>query len=106
MGCDYYNVALGLTDSRGNASWSEVSIHFSDSDEDYSCLCTFPHNYMVDGKIGVDKTVVRSLAVLGAMVVLAHQGRISQDQGYSSIPHDVPEELLQQIDGLLMYRAE
>lgn len=106
MGCDCYDVPLRKLDTAGNAVWGLVDIRFSEGDEDYGCLCTFPHNYMVAGKIAIDKAVVRSLAVLGAMVVLAHQGKINHQNGYSYIPSDVPEELRQQIDGLLLYRPE
>ena|SRR3990167_11375119 len=106
MGCDYYEVALGITLAGGNAGWGKVSIHFSDMDEDYSCLCTFPHNYTVDGVIKLDKTEVRSMAVLGAMVALAYAGRIQHQQGYSYIPNDVPEDVRKEIDRVVGYRPE
>ena len=68
MGCDYYHI-LNMEDD----DWG---LHFSESDdseEDWSCLCTFPSN---DGdNLSIER--LQSLALLGAAVVLAHDGLLN-----------------------------
>ena len=84
MGCDYYDLLGG-----GYA-------HFSDSDDEFDCLCTFPHN---DGEaLTVER--LRSLALLGAAVVMAYDNPVSRDD-YIFIPRDIPGWILDGIRGLL-----
>lgn len=80
MGCDYYNAEGKL-------------FHFNEMDEELSCLCTFPHN---DGnEISSDR--LRSLAYLGAAIVLAHQGLLSNEQ-YQYITDCLPAWIIRDID--------
>lgn len=84
MGCDYY--ALN----------GKVNAHFPDSDDSVSCLCTFPHNYR---KHPLEADTVRSLAYLGAALVLAHQQEIEcYDDGYYFLPKDLPAWIKEGID--------
>ena len=100
MGCDSYTTGL-----RMDNSWDEVVIHFSESDDDYCCLCTFPHNYTVNGVVRLDKAEVRSFAALGAMVALAHAGKLENRSGYAYIPDDLPLDIRSEIDRVVGDRA-
>ena len=44
-------------------------LRFSEDDDDWGCLCTFPHNDRAEGRIMPGH--MRALALLGAAVVLA-----------------------------------
>ena len=70
----------------------ETPIRFSEGDNDLGCLCTFPHNDM--GQLSADR--VRSLAYLGAAVVMLKRGDI--DDGY--LPGCLPEWIREEIDRL------
>ena len=70
MGEQVYTV-YGRFDTKWG-EWDEVEIQFSEMDDDTGCLCTFPHND--NGELDAER--VRSLAMLGAAVVLAHQGEL------------------------------
>lgn len=59
-----------------------MDIQFSETDETWRCLCTFPHN---DGN-HLDSARVASLALLGAAVVLANRGELS----HGMLPDAVP----------------
>ena len=74
MGCDSY----------------EGGIMFSEGDDTIRCLCTFPHN---DGEV-LDAERVRSLAYLGAAVVLHHNG----DLEHPYLPACLPEWMRREID--------
>lgn len=68
---------------------AEYIIYFSESDDDWGCLCTFPHND--HGELTSDR--VRSLALLGAAVVLAsHQADRLESAGRMAGPHLLPAE--------------
>jgi hypothetical protein len=58
MGCDYYEV-------------DGFSLHFSEDQGDWGCLCTFPYNWQQGQKLAPDD--IRSLALLGAAAAIAHQ---------------------------------
>ena len=60
----------------------ELGIQFSETDDTWRCLCTFPHN---DGG-RLDAARVASLALLGAAVVLANRG----DLPHGMLPDAVP----------------
>lgn len=80
MGCDYYHI-------------NNVAIHFSDIDDSIGCLCTFPHN---DNK-HLDSDRIRSLAYLGAAVVLASKLK-NKNQIYNFIPECLPKWIQKEID--------
>ena len=98
MGEDVYTVS-GYTkpEYKENESveWAEYNIQFSSTDDDWRCLCTFPHN---DGKT-IDVSRMRSLALLGAAVVLAHQGELEETNSF--LPFCVPEWIREEISRLL-----
>jgi len=73
MGCHYYKL-------RGGAL-----AHFLDSDDEFGCLCTFPHNN------GEEMTAddVKSLALLGAAVAIAENDPATGE--YVFIPGDLPD---------------
>lgn len=87
MGCDYYTVHRWT-----GKDWEEDSTYFSEIDDEVSCLCTFPHNYLE----GFDKDIVRSLAYLGASVVLNHHG-----EEVRNINADLPAWIKKDIDDSL-----
>ncbi len=69
-----------------------VSFQFSDADDTFGCLCTFPHNDA--GELDPDR--VSALALLGAAVVLA---QFEPDMLASEfLPHAVPQWIR---DGIL-----
>ena len=72
-------------------TWEDFTIQFSEMDDDWSCLCTFPHN---DG-VEILPSRLRSLALLGAAVVLAHQGEL--EEGANFLPHCVPQWIRDEI---------
>jgi len=75
MGCDYYG-----------------KLHFNEN-SNVGCLCTFPHNDRAAGKeLTADR--VRSLAYLGAAVVLEHQGELESP----FMPDCLPEWIRKEID--------
>jgi hypothetical protein len=82
MGCDKYYLS------------DDDVVAFSEMNEDVGCLCTFPHN---DG-FKLDEERVRSLAYLGATVVLLKQGEI--DHGY--IPACLPDWVRKEIDRIVL----
>lgn len=86
MGCDYYHVHGHL-------------IHFSDCDDSYGCLCTFPHNY----EPILDVDAVRSLALLGAAAVLVLEQKFGKDE-YVFLPSAIPDWIKQEIDRVLNYQ--
>ena len=85
MGCDCYTI---LTHS------GERDIRFSEGDDDLGCLCTFPHN---DGET-LDADRVRSLAYLGAAVVLASHEEADDNQ---YLPNSLPEWIRKGIDEMM-----
>ena len=80
MGCDYYE-------------FEKTSIHFSDLNEETSCLCTFPYNEEIFKQL--DPHIVRSLAMLGAAIVLVHQAEFNDD--YMFLPEQLPEWIVNEI---------
>ena len=83
MGCDKYY----LQDIN-------YPMMFSEMNEDVGCLCTFPHN---DGKT-LDPERVRSLAYLGAAVVLNSRG----DAPHGYIPSCLPDWMKKEIDRIVL----
>ncbi|MFH1485963.1 MAG: hypothetical protein ABIH46_07830, partial [Chloroflexota bacterium] len=69
----------------------EHYLQFSEDDVSYCCLCSFPTN---DEAMGMDAERVRSLALLGAAVCLAHLDVL--DHGI--LPLAVPEWIRKGID--------
>lgn len=83
MGCDTYECDGQL-------------IRFSE-DDSIRCLCTFPHNDLAyGGKLAPAK--VRSLAMLGAAVVMIHHGELN---GPVFLPHSLPQWLVDELERLL-----
>ena len=86
MGCETYGV-----------NWpTERGIKFSEVDDTVGCLCTFPHND-VDDHIDTDR--VRSLALLGAAVVLHRRGLTDGPVIY--LPDMIPQWIRDGIDACL-----
>ena len=81
-----------IQDYDGN--WLEL--RFSEMDDDYSCLCTFPMNDME--RLDADR--VRSLALFGAAVRLAFDGVL--EHGF--LPSTVPEWIRDEIDRIIDYK--
>ena len=77
-----------------DGDWTEI--RFSKSDEDYSCLCTFPMNDMEC----LDADRVRSLALFGAAVRLAFEGKL--EHGF--LPAAVPSWIRDEIDRILDWK--
>ncbi len=67
-------------------------LRFAYDDDEYGCLCTFPHNYST-----LDKYALRDLATLGALVVLTHQNEALSNY----IPSGIPIWILKEIDRVL-----
>lgn len=76
-------------------------VRFSEDDDDWRCLCTFPHN---DGNT-LDTSRLRSLALFGAVCAMIE----SQDEFYSGyevgdyifLPHNAPDWLKSEIQRLI-----
>ena len=83
MGCDKYY----LKDI-------DYPMMFSEMNDDICCLCTFPHN---DGET-LDPERVRSLAYLGAAVVLNSRG----DAPHGFIPSCLPDWMKKEIDRIVL----
>ena len=83
MGCDKYWL---LND--------DSPVCFSEGDDSIGCLCTFPHN---DGKT-LDADRVRSLAYLGAAIVMMQHETI--EHGY--LPECLPQWIRDEIDRHLL----
>ena len=72
----------------------EHYLQFSEDDDSYRCLCSFPTN---DEAMGMDAERVRSLALLGAAVCLAHLDML--DHGI--LPLAVPGWIREGIDHVI-----
>lgn len=79
-----------------DGNWTEI--RFSEVDDDYQCLCTFPGNDQ--GKLDIDR--VRSLALFGAAVRLAFDG----DLEHGILPACVPEWIRSEIDRVIGYEED
>lgn len=91
MGCKTYRVGSG----RGTAY-----LRFSEGDDATSCLCTFPHNYEHDQAI--DANTVRSMALLGAAVAMAHHARLpTRGADDVVLPAALPGWVVQAIDAAI-----
>lgn len=91
-----YLVTCGQLD-RVSGNRKAFDIHFSENQEEWGCLCTFPHNdyeRLNEGR-------VRDLALLGAAVVLIHEGRLNSDV---LLPRDIPDWIVKGIDRILPNR--
>ena len=78
-----------------------LDVSFCDMDETYRCLCTFPGN---DQVLGIDIERVRSLALLGAVVVLEHNGMLDDSQNHLYLPECIPDWIKEQIDKAIGYK--
>jgi len=83
MGCDKYYL---MND--------ESPVCFSEGDDTIGCLCTFPHN---DGNT-LDAERVRSLAYLGAAIVLMQH----EDLEHGYLPECLPQWIRDEIDRHLL----
>jgi len=90
MGCDSYQLSV----YKGNGHWGECFVRFAFSG-DYPCLCTFPSNYEGENAFTLNGEHIISLALLGAAVKLAYEGRLTDDYYY--IPDCIPEWIIKQI---------
>lgn len=74
----------------------KITVRFSEDDESFSCLCTFPFNDDLEkGKIMLYR--VRSLALLGMAVIMAHKIRDNEEHRIN-LPFDVPELWRKRLD--------
>lgn len=101
MGCHYYcvRVSLSWTSERpAEPMYRDEYLHFGEGEGGAACLCTFPGN---DGE-ALDPDRLRSLAFLGAGVVLA-SGQAIQGDGDSPnfLPDCLPEWLVREIHRLV-----
>lgn len=87
MGCDSYRA-------------NDTTIKFNEVDDECRCLCTFPHN---DGET-LDPERLRSLALLGAAVVLSQYGE-SEFDGWCCIPDSLPKWIDEEIRRILGIEA-
>ncbi len=78
-----------------NGNW--IELQFSEMDDDYACLCTFPNNDM--GHLDADR--VRSLALFGAAVRLVFDSGL--EHGF--LPQAVPEWIRKEIDRVLDWKG-
>ena len=77
-------------------------IQFSESDDEFVCLCTFPHNDLTN--IGLELERVRSLAIFGAVVKLVLAGYYADHENeYIYIPDDVPQYVLDAVRNLTLH---
>jgi hypothetical protein len=79
----------------------ENSIQFSESDDSWGCLCTFPHND--DSVLTMNR--LRSLALLGAAVILVRSDYFKKDKDVY-LPDDMPVWIVKGIDKLLNWKEE
>ncbi len=77
----------------------EYIFRFSDSVDDWLCLCTFPHNDQHE----LSPSRVQSLALLGAAVALVARGLIEREPNdqYFSLPDAVPQWIRDEIKRLI-----
>ena len=66
-------------------------IQFSDSDDEFGCLCIFPHEDDIE-HLELDR--LKSLALLGAVARLIFDGYYERHGEFIYIPNDVPEWVL------------
>jgi hypothetical protein len=72
----------------------DYPVTFSEMNDDIGCLCTFPHN----NNDALDPETVRSLAYLGAAVVMVSREQL--DHGY--IPNCLPNWIKKEIDRIVL----
>lgn len=101
MGCHVYRVEVPLawsSDKPDEPMSRNEWFYFSEDNEEVACLCTFP--------AGERKTLsistLRSIAYLGAAVVLAHQRIVTSGE----IPGCLPDWIKDEIDRILHYAEE
>ena len=96
MGCKSYRIGAfnyAKQESR------DCYIEFSTASDDYVCLCAFPHNWTEQK---MDSDDVRSLAILGAAVILASR---EQEDDRIYIPNDIPAWMRAEVDRVLGVRG-
>lgn len=90
MGCDTYYI-------------NDIPIRFNEMNDDVCCLCTFPFND--NGELS--KSRLRSLAMLGAAVVINHHESLREeieDANFNTVdylPDKLPKWILNGIDKYL-----
>lgn len=89
MGCHKYSIS-GMV----GEGWGDGVIHFSEWDDSIGCLCTFP-----GGRLRLDEDTVRSLAYLGAAVVMQHQSC----KEWFYLPGDLPQWMRDEIDRCVLH---
>lgn len=98
MGCQYYNFQRWV-DKGESGDWKDISFHFSQAEQGFGCLCTWPHDHPnYEERMDVDD--LRSLALLGAAVVLAHAGKI-ESRDDTIFPSDIPKWFIDELNRLL-----
>ena len=88
MGCDYYPLEIE------KQYYDDTFIRFSEMDDTFGCLCTFPWN----NQENMDIDTLRSLALLGAGVVLAYHNEIDTPV---FLPYGIPDWIIKGIDKYL-----
>lgn len=74
----------------------KITARFSESDDSFGCLCTFPGNdRLEDNRINSER--VRSLALLGMAVIMTHDIRDNKEHRIN-LPYEVPELWRKRLD--------
>ncbi len=77
----------------------ELNIQFSESDDRFGCLCTFPGGY---GDKQLDIETIKSLALLGAVVAVARNSIAYGDKDFVAIPDCLPAWIVDAIDRVIL----
>lgn len=81
-------------------------IRFSDDNDDWRCLCTFPYN---DGE-QLDELRARSLLLFGAVIAMIQNGDENfseyQNDDYIFLPAAAPDWLVKEIERLIPLKGQ
>ena len=88
MGCNIYR-------------YNNIPIDFRYADDEFPCVCTFPYNNRAFG-YKLEAEDVRSLALLGAAIVMIHnRDEDIQGKKWITIPDDLPDWVTKEICRLI-----
>ena len=84
MGCNSYGIQAWI-----GGGWAEASVSLNYDDERWPCLCTMRGDSHNTEAFSAED--VRSMAALGAALVLAHNGTLGQP--YITTPAELPAKV-------------